>query len=66
MTQEILLIHLRSRLAIVSRDITRLLDAKRPGQQQFLINAGKTDALMVEQQFLADLIGRIEREGVQA
>lgn len=65
MNQEILLIHLRSRLAIVSRDITRLLDAKRPDQQQFLINAGKTDALMVEQQFLADLIGRIEREGVQ-
>lgn len=65
MTKENLLSILRQRLAAVSTEITRLDNVKHPEQRQFLINHGKIAALHGEQLFLADLIGQIEREGVQ-
>lgn len=66
MTKENLIATLRSRLTVVSTEITRLDSAKHPGQRQFLINHGKIAALHAEQLFLSGLIADLEREGVTA
>lgn len=64
MTTDELIIKLRSRVAIVSAHITAKLNAKRPTQNEFLINHGATSALMAEQQFLTGLIAQLENEEV--
>ena len=66
MTTTDLLIILRQRL----KSVTAQLDALKADQATVsdirqLLNAGWIDAMGVEQAFLADLIGRLEREGVQ-
>lgn len=64
MTTEIILMNLRSRLNIITRQIERLEAAMPTYQQMALVNAGRVDALLIEQAFLTDLIAQIEREEV--
>lgn len=66
MTTPDLLIILRQRLASVTAQ-TGILTADQATASDIrqLLNAGWIDAMAVEQAFLADLIGRLEREGVR-